>query len=78
MSRNEKIALGVGGAGAVGLVIWLLWRNSQKAAAPRPASVSSGAQTIGNLIAQVGGAAVANLGKQASSALGSYLDKRYA
>lgn len=70
-----QIAVGVVAVGGVGLVAFLLYDHLHKTPpqiAPRSGS-SGGGTSIGNAIAAVGGAAVAELGKEGSSALADYI-----
>lgn len=76
MTGGEKVAVGVGVvavAGVAGFLIWKHYQDKKTAAVARltgqPASPNTTA-TVGNIIAGIGGGAVAQLGKEAGTYVG--------
>ena len=74
MSQNEWVIVG---AAAGGVAVYFLWHASQKNKVPAGAppvlyssGTGAGANTPGSAIAQFGGAAIGQLGKQAGAWLG--------
>lgn len=76
MSSNEKWILGLAGAGLVGYLFWS-HRHASVVVPYRPPVTASGGSGIGNAVAAVGGAAVAQLGKEAAGWASSELSSLF-
>jgi hypothetical protein len=81
MTGGEKVAVGVGVVAVAGVAGYALWKHLQRNRAVtqltgQPARAGS-TNTVGNIIAGIGGSAVAQLGKEAGSYLADRLESAF-
>ncbi|HYM46762.1 MAG TPA: hypothetical protein VES65_11465 [Solirubrobacteraceae bacterium] len=78
MTTGETVAITIGAVGVTALVVYLVVKSQKKTiGAPPGLKQAAASQSVGSLIATAGGAAVAQLGKEAGSAFSGWLSDEF-